>query len=81
MHVLLEKLGDLTVHIGDAELPVRADASQDRMHQIAFWVPAALVEPNGLTAAAIARLQELESDDGRLCGRPIPRRTDLGVGQ
>jgi hypothetical protein len=49
MHVLLEKLGDLTVHIGDAELPVRADASQGRMHWIAFWVPAALVEPNGLT--------------------------------
>ena len=49
MHVLIDELGDLTVHIGDAELPIRADSSQDRMHRIAFWIPAALVEPNGLT--------------------------------
>jgi hypothetical protein len=49
MHVLIEKLGDLTVHIGDAELPVRTDSSQGRMHRIAFWVPAALIELNGLT--------------------------------
>ena len=49
MHVLIERLGDLAVHIGDAELPIRADSSQGRTHRIAFWVPAALVEPNGLT--------------------------------
>ena len=49
MHVLIDKLGDLTVHIGDAELPIRADSSQGRMHRIAFWVPAALAERNGLT--------------------------------
>ena len=49
MHVMIEKLGDLTVHIGDAKLPIRADSSQGRMHRIAFWVPAALVERNGLT--------------------------------
>jgi hypothetical protein len=49
MHVMIDKLGDLAVHVGDAELPIRADSSQGRMHRIAFWVPAELVEANGLT--------------------------------
>jgi hypothetical protein len=50
MHVMIDKLADLMVHVGDAELPIRADSAQGRMHRIAFWVPAMLVERNGLTA-------------------------------
>ena len=49
MHVLIARLGDLSIHIGDRELPIRVDASEGRMHRIAVWVPADRVEPDGLT--------------------------------
>jgi hypothetical protein len=49
MHVLIADLADLTVRIGDTELPIRAESSEGRMHRIAFWVPAELVESNDLT--------------------------------
>ncbi|TMJ58910.1 MAG: hypothetical protein E6G81_10150 [Alphaproteobacteria bacterium] len=49
MQVRIEKLGDLTVRAGDAELGVRVDASDGHMHRIAFWVPAERVERDGLT--------------------------------
>lgn len=49
MHVLIVELSDLTVHIGDTELPIQAASSEGRMHRIAFWVPADLVESSDLT--------------------------------
>jgi hypothetical protein len=49
LHVLIADIGDLSAHIGDAELPVRIDLSEGRMHRIAFWVPAELVARDGLT--------------------------------
>jgi len=49
IYVLITELSDLTVHIGDTELPIRADSSEGSVHQIAFWVPADLVERNDLT--------------------------------
>ena len=49
VHLLIAELADLTVRIGDTELPIRAEAPEGRMHRIAFWVPAALVERNDLT--------------------------------
>ena len=64
MHVLIDELGDLTVHIGDAELPIRADSTQGRMHRIAFWVPAVLVEPNGLTALRFRTREVFQAPTG-----------------
>jgi hypothetical protein len=64
MHVMIDKLADLTVHIGDAELPIRADSAQGRMHRIAFWVPAALVEPNGLTALRFQTREVFQAPTG-----------------
>ena len=64
MHVMIDKLADLTVHIGDAELPIRADSAQGRMHRIAFWVPAALVEPNGLTALRFRTREVFQAPTG-----------------
>jgi hypothetical protein len=49
MHVRIAELSDLTVHIGDTELPIQASSSEGRMRSIAFWVPADLVESNDLT--------------------------------
>jgi hypothetical protein len=49
MHVLIAELSDLTVHVGDTQLPIRAGSSEGRMHRIVFWVPAHLVESNDLT--------------------------------
>jgi len=49
VHLRIAELADLTVQIGDTELPIRAEAPEGRMHQIAFWVPAELVERNDLT--------------------------------
>jgi hypothetical protein len=49
LHVLIPDLGDLSVHIGDAELPLRVDLSEGRMHRLRFWVPAGLVARDGLT--------------------------------
>src|SRR6266576_2297049 len=50
MHVLIDDLADLTVYRGDAELPLRRDATEGRMHRIAFRVPAQHVAVGGLTA-------------------------------
>ena len=50
MHVLLTEIADLTVHIGDTELPIGLNASEGRMHRIAFWVPAEHVAADGLTS-------------------------------
>jgi hypothetical protein len=49
MHLRIEELRDLTIRVGDAELAIRADASDGPMHRIAFWVPAELLERDGLT--------------------------------
>jgi len=49
MHVMIDELADLTVHIGDAELPLRRDSTEGRMHRVAFRVPAEHVVGDGLT--------------------------------
>jgi hypothetical protein len=49
MHVLITDLADFAVHIGDSELPIRRDASEGRMHRIAFRVPAEHVMADALT--------------------------------
>jgi hypothetical protein len=49
MHVMIADLADLSVHIGDTELPLRRDLTEGRMHRIAFRVPAGEVVRDGLT--------------------------------
>jgi hypothetical protein len=68
MHVLIEELADLTVHIGDAELPLRRDSSEGRMHRVAFRVPAEHVVGDGLTALRFEtkKVFQPSADDLRL---------------
>ena len=68
MHVLIDDLADLTVHIDDAELPLRRDATEGRMHRIAFRVPAQHVVGDGLTALRFEtkKVFQPSADDLRL---------------
>ena len=68
MHVLIDDLADLTVHIGTAELPLRRDATEGRMHRIAFRVPAQHVAVGGLTALRFEtkKVFQPSADDLRL---------------
>ena len=68
MHVLIDDLADLTVHRGDAELPLRRDATEGRMHRIAFRVPAQHVVGDGLTALRFEtkKVFQPSADDLRL---------------
>src|SRR5205823_10610210 len=68
MHVLIDDLADLTVHIGDAELPLRRDSTEGRMHRIAFRIPAEHVVGDGLTALRFEpkKVFQPSADDLRL---------------
>jgi hypothetical protein len=68
MHVLIDELADLTVHIGDAELPLRRDSTEGRMHRIAFRIPAGHVVGDGLTALRFEtkKVFQPSADDLRL---------------
>src|SRR5437762_1576594 len=68
MHVLIDDLADLTVHRGAAELPLRRDATEGRMHRIAFRVPAEHVVGDGLTALRFdtKKVFQPSADDLRL---------------
>ena len=61
MHVRIAELADLTVQIGDTRLPIRAEAPEGRMHRIAFWVPAELVERNDLTTLRFTTRQVFQA--------------------
>jgi hypothetical protein len=56
------------VHIGDAELPLRRDSSEGRMHRVAFRVPAEHVVGDGLTALRFEtkKVFQPSADDLRL---------------
>lgn len=68
MHVMIDELADLTVHIGDAELPLRRDSTEGRMHRIAFRVPAEHVVGDGLTPLRFGTREVFQpsADDLRL---------------
>jgi hypothetical protein len=68
MHVLITDLADFAVHIGDSELPIRRDASEGRMHRIAFRVPAEHVAADALTTLRFETREVFQpsADDLRL---------------
>jgi hypothetical protein len=81
MHVLIAELSDLTVHVGDTQLPIRAGSSEGRMHRIVFWVPAHLVESNDLTTLRFQTREVFQpsATDIRLLSSNPPARGRLSL--
>lgn len=68
MQVQIADIADLMAYIRDTELPIGLDASEGRMHRIAFWVPAEHVATDGLTTLRFETREVFQpsADDIRL---------------